>query len=413
MVPQLNFQLRSAQSLHPGLQSACSVFRRTYVLRSADNITVNSQDDVTAAISAAEKASMQARNLQAATKSRIDSDKKDLSRLPERPYASLAALTKHLVQVAKGNEKPNFETLTKSTTDAFNTALQTTNRYLKEQGKVQAELTEQGAALAHHTKRLESAQRFLANEKLSQERRRNDAEAQKNNAQQRVQQATDKINELRRKIDNPWSDWKYKQAMEWAAAGIRDPRMRHIYGSDQQAQALLNAWNSEWKSNETQKGIYERDRNSAQSNYDDAVQRIRDIDGQLKETNNYTSKIAQESSRTNTARVDLQATVSSLIRIQGSLSKIHPALADMAAIAKETFRPRYHRTFGRSIMRILLLTPDLPAFNRCLGGVILMLETLPPRVLDGESDPDDYGTPELPLRGLLQEVQTLSRRRVN
>ncbi|KAB8074609.1 hypothetical protein BDV29DRAFT_119527 [Aspergillus leporis] len=78
----------------------------------------------------------------------------------------------------------------------------------------------------------------------------------------------------------PLSDCKYKEAMKWVGAGIQDPRI-------------------EWRSNETQKGIYERDHNNAQSTYDGAVERIREVDSQLKEAaNNYASKISQETSRT-------------------------------------------------------------------------------------------------------------------
>ncbi|KAK2464121.1 hypothetical protein APHAL10511_003869 [Amanita phalloides] len=381
-------------------------------LLKSGSVAVNSQDDVKAAIRDAKDASTDAPNFQAAAKSTVVSYRNDLSMLPKKPYDSLGALTKHVVQVAEGKEKPDFGNLTKNTTDAFKTALDTTGRYINTLGKKQEALAELGAKLANHKHRLESAKRFLDTEKSNQERRRNDADSQKSSAERRIQETSNEIDNLQHKIRNRFDDPMFKEAMKMTGLSI-DPRMRQIYGTAHRAEALLKAWNSDLRSNETKKGIYERDRNNAQNSYDDAVRRIREADDQIKEANGYIKQISQESSRTDAARGDVQATTSSLIRARGSLSQIHSALADMTAIAKETFRPRYHRTFARSIMRILLLTPDLPAFNRCLGGIIQMLQTLPAKVLDGQADPDDYGTPEPPLRGLLQEVQTLSRRNVN
>ncbi|EAW12312.1 uncharacterized protein ACLA_062770 [Aspergillus clavatus NRRL 1] len=385
-----------------------SIAKRTYALRSGDT-NINSQDDVKEAIKSAQKASSETRSLLSTAQSRLESSKSDLSTLPNKPYENLAAFTKHLVQVANGAEKPNFSALAQNTADAFSSALATTGRLIDTLGKMQASLTNQGASLSSHNKRLESAKRFLATEKSNQERRRNDATNQRDSAQSRINQTTDKINELRRKIDNPWSDWKYKQAMEWVGAGIRDPRFREIYGSDHQAQALLKAWTDEWKSNEVQKKVYERDRSNAQGNYDDAAQRMREADEQIREVNRFATQIAQEVSRTDAVRIDLDNTTSALVRARSSLSQIHPALADMTAIARESFKPRYHRTFARSVMRVLLATPNLPAFNRGLGPVAELLKQLPAKVLDGEADPDDYGTPEPPLRGLFQEVQNRLR----
>lgn len=103
-----------------------------------------------------------------------------------------------------------------------------------------------------------------------------------------------------------------------------------------------------------------------------------------------------------------------MMGLKDSLSKMHLVLADMAAIAKENFRPSYRKQYARAILRILQMTPDVPAYSRWLEPIIRIMEDLPGEVLNGgKADPDDYGSPEPGLRPLLQEVISLAKNRAS